>query len=77
MDSVAIIVNGSVDTVGLGWNFLRISHLGDVEPASVEDALALAAWFTQWAANNPDYLDTDAFKRLQDEAFNNGTFRSM
>jgi len=24
-----------------------------------------------------DYLDTDEFKRLQDEAFNNGTFRSM
>ena len=76
MDSVAIFVDGLLDTVELTEEFLINSHLM-VEPASVDDALALATWLCEWAVKQPGYLDTDAFKRLQDEAFNNGTFRSM
>ena len=77
MESAAIIMNGLVDTVDLEDDFLIIHQPGILEPASVDDAIALATWLCEWAVKQPEYLDTDAFKRLQDEAFNNGTFRSM
>jgi len=77
MKSVAIIVDGLLDTVEVTEKSLITTHLGTVEPASIEDALALVTWLCEWAVSQPGYQDTDTFKRLQDEAFNNGTFRSM
>jgi len=77
MKSVAIIVDGLLDTVRLTEESYIVTHLGTVEPASVDDAIVLATWLCEWAVKQPGYTDTDEFKRLQDEAFNNGTFRSM
>ena len=54
MKSVAITINGLLNTARLAEDYLDIPQLGVLEPATVQDALAIAAWFTQWAVNNPD-----------------------
>jgi len=54
MDSVAIIVDGLVVSVDLGVDILRIPRLGTAKPASIEDALALITWLSEWVVSQPD-----------------------